>query len=75
MLQNMRVRVSPNAPGVNKFMTIHTKTIKKTEHIVSAVTCDCCKKKYTDDMAINSKEFIEKINQMFWGMVLEKDLR
>lgn len=27
--------------------------------------------KYTDDMATNSKEFIEKINQMFWGMVLE----
>jgi protease-4 len=27
--------------------------------------------KYTDEMAMNSREFIEKINQMFWGMVLE----
>jgi protease-4 len=27
--------------------------------------------KYTDDMEANSKEFIEKINQMFWAMVLE----
>ena len=37
-------------------MTIHTKSIKKTEHIISAITCDCCKKKYTDEMEL--QEFL-----------------